>query len=178
MLKKILIFLIISLICNPIFAQGYDIFSIGMYDVKFDGSQTNAATDFRYEKRFDNSLINIGPESENFFYLKPFAGIELTSDSATYLIAGIYLEDNIGTILTGNESNLNFTPSFGLGYYDDGDGKKLGNNIEFRTTFEVSYELKNSNRIGLSFGHISNANLGDKNPGVEILSLSYQIPFN
>ena len=91
-----------SPICNPIFAQGYDIFSIGMFDIKFDGSQTNTATDFRYEKRFDNSLINIGPESENFFYLKPFAGIELTSDSATYLIAGIYLEDNIGTLFAGN----------------------------------------------------------------------------
>ena len=40
------------------------------------------------------------------------------------------------------------------------------------------YQLKNKNRIGLSFGHISNANLGDKNPGVEIISLSYQVPFN
>ena len=55
--------------------------------------------------------------------------------------------------------------------------EKLGNTIEFRTTLEVSYQLKNSNRIGLSFGHISNANLGNKNPGVEILSLSYHIPY-
>jgi len=95
-----------------------------------------------------------------------------------FLIGGIYLEDNIGTLFVGKKSNLNFTPSFGVGYYDDGDGKKLGNNIEFRTTFEISYELKNNNRVGISFGHISNANLGDKNPGVEVLSLSYQIPFN
>jgi len=168
----------LSLISNSIFAQGYDVFSLGMYDVKFDGSQTNMAADFRYERRFDNSILNVGPESENFFFLKPFAGIEITSDSAKYLIGGVYLEDNIGTLFAGKESNLNFTPSFGIGYYDDGDGKKLGNDIEFRTTFEISYQLKNSNRIGLSFGHISNANLGDKNPGVEILSLSYQIPFN
>ena len=46
--------------------------------------------------------------------------------------------------------------------------KKLGNNVQFRTTIEFSYELKNKNRIGFSFGHISNANLGDKNRGVEI----------
>ena len=178
MFNKILIFLMLSLISNSIFAQGYDVFSLGMYDVKFDGSQTNMAADFRYERRFDNSILNVGPESEIFFFLKPFAGVEITSDSAKYLIGGVYLEDNIGTLFTGKESNLNFTPSFGIGYYDDGDGKKLGNDIEFRTTFEISYQLKNSNRIGLSFGHISNANLGDKNPGVEILSLSYQIPFN
>ncbi len=63
------------------------------------------------------------------------------------------------------------------GYYDDGDGKKLGNKIEFRTTLEISYELKNKNRIAGSFGHISNANIGNNNPGVEIISFSYQIPF-
>ena len=58
-----------------------------------------------------------------------------------------------------------------------GDGKKLGNAIEFRTTLEISYQLKSNNRIGLSFGHISNANLGANNPGVEILSLSYQLAY-
>ena len=70
-----------------------------------------------------------------------------------------------------------FTPIFGVGYYDDGNGKKLGNKIEFRTTLEISYEMQNKNRIGFSFSHISNANLGNKNPGVEIISLSYQIPY-
>ena len=77
-------------------------------------------------------------------------------------------------MLTGNQNKWNFTPSFGLGYYDDGNGKKLGNKIEFRTTLEMSYQLKNDDRIGISLGHISNANIGDKNPGVEIISLSYQ----
>ncbi len=174
-------FIFVILFISPssfLLAKGYDVIGVGIYDIKFDGSQTNTATDFRYERRFDNSLIKIGPESDNFFYLKPFAGVELTSDSASYIITGIYLEDNLGTLFVGKESNYIFTPSFGIGYYDDGDGKKLGNNIEFRTTFEVSYQLENQNRIGLSFGHISNANLGDKNPGVEILSLSYQVPFN
>ena len=123
-------------------------------------------------------MIEIGPESEDFFYLKPFAGFELTSENATYLLGGIYLEDNLGTLFTGTKSNINFTPSFGVGYYHDGNGKKLGNNIEFRTTLEISYELKSENRLGVSFGHISNANIGSKNPGVEILSFSYQIPFN
>ena len=154
-------FILFYLLTSPVLATGYDVFAIGMYDVKFDGSQTNTSTDFRYERRFDNSLFEIGPESENFFLLKPFAGIELTSDSAAYFIGGIYLEDNLGTLFVGEESNVIFTPSFGVGYYDDGDGKKLGN----------------KNRLGLSFGHISNANLGDKNPGVEIISLSYQVPF-
>ena len=62
-------------------------------------------------------------------------------------------------------------------YLLDCSGKKLGNDLQFRTALEVSYELKNKNRIGISFSHISNANLGNKNPGVEILSFSYQIPY-
>ena len=158
-------------------ADGYDVFGIGYYDIKFDDSNTDNATDFRYERRFDNTLLRIGPESYNFFDIKPFAGFEFTSDSATYFLTGIYLDDNAGTLFTGKSSNVLVTPSFGFGIYANGDGKNLGNEIEFRTTIEVSYQFKNKNRIGLSFGHISNANLGDKNPGVEVISLSYQIPY-
>ena len=36
----------------------------------FDGSSTNQAIDFRYERRFDKVLVDIGPEADNFFYLK------------------------------------------------------------------------------------------------------------
>jgi len=174
-MKKIIT--ILFLLCNSALAEGYDVFGIGFYDIKFDGSSTNESVDFRYERRFDNSLLKIGPDSYDFFDLKPFAGFEATSDSATYFLGGVYLEDNVGTLFTNESSNMVFTPSFGAGYYDDGDGKKLGHNIEFRTTLEISYQLKSKNRIGFSFGHISNANLGDKNPGVEILNISYQLPY-
>ena len=175
---RYLIFIIsIFFLSFPLHSKGYDVFALGFYDVKFDGSEEDSATDFRYERRFDNIILDIGPEEDNFFYLKPFAGVEFTSDSATYLLGGVYLEDNLGDLFLGEKSRLIFTPSFGAGYYDDGDGKKLGNSIEFRTTLEISYQLKNQNRIGLSFGHISNANIGKNNPGVEIISLSYQFPF-
>ena len=175
---RAILFIFIILFKTPVlFAQGYDVFGLGIYDIKFDGSSSNYATDIRYERRFDNTLFDIGPEEDNFFYLKPFVGIEATTDSAFYFLGGIYLEDNLGKLLTGNENKWNFTPSFGLGYYDDGNGKKLGNKLEFRTTLELSYQLNNNDRIGFSLGHISNANIGNKNPGVEIISLSYQKPF-
>ena len=177
MFRSFFIILIFFFKSSFLSAQGYDVFGIGIYDVKFDGSSSNYATDIRFERRFNNTLVDIGPEEDNFFYLKPFAGIEVTTDSALYVLGGIYLEDNLGKLLTGNQNKWNFTPSFGLGYYDDGDGKKLGNKLEFRTTLEMSYQLKNDDRIGISLGHISNANIGNKNPGVEIISLSYQKPF-
>ena len=172
---KIFFLFVLILFSNNVIAKGYDVFGIGIYDVKFDGSQTNESIDFRFERRFDKSLLEIGPDSYNFFDLKPFIGFETTSDSAYYFLTGIYLEDNIGTLFAGETSNSIFTPSFGIGIYDDGNGKELGNTIEFRTSVEISYQLKNKNRIGLSLGHISNANLGDNNPGVEIISLSYQV---
>ena len=174
---RIFVFIFVIFNSFSLNAQGYDVFGFGIYDVKFDGTSSNYATDFRFERRFDNSLINIGPEEDNFFYLKPFAGIEVTTDSAFYILGGIYLDDNIGELIYGQESKWVFTPGFAIGYYDDGDGKKLGNDVEFRTTFELSYQLKNLDRIGISFGHISNANIGNKNPGVEIISFSYQKPF-
>ena len=172
-------FIILLFLLKPslTFAQGYNVFGIGVYDVKFDGSSSNYSTDIRYERRYDNTLIDIGPEEDNFFYLKPFVGAEITTDNAFYILTGIYLEDNLGELISGEENRWHFTPSFGFGYYDDGDGKKLGNNLQFRTTFELSYQLKSNDRIGISFGHVSNANIGNKNPGVEIISLSYQKPF-
>ena len=174
---RLFILTIVFLYSSNLLSNGTNIFGLGIYDIKFDGSDTNQATDFRYEYRSDESLLDIGPKEDNFFFLKPFFGIEFTNDSASYFLTGIYFEDNLGELFDGDKSKLFFTPSFGAGIYDDGSGKKLGNNLQFRTSLEVSYELQNKNRIGISFSHISNANLGDKNPGVEILSFSYHIPY-
>ena len=176
-MSKIILVIVSLLLTTSANSNGTNVFGLGVYDIKLDGSEKNQATDFRYEFRSDNSLFDIGPEEDNFFFLKPFFGVEYTSDSASYFLSGIYFEDNLGELFEGNKSKYYFTPSFGAGFYDDGSGKKLGNTLQFRTSFELSYELKNNNRIGISFSHISNANLSDKNPGVEILSFSYHIPY-
>tara|TARA_B100001057_G_scaffold416316_1_gene434272 strand:- start:504 stop:1034 length:531 start_codon:yes stop_codon:yes gene_type:complete len=172
-------FILIALILFPREAvtEGTHVFGLGIYDIKFDGSDKNQSSDYRYEYRSDYTLIDIGPKEDNFFFLKPFYGVEYTNDSASYFLTGIYFEDNVGELFEGNKSKFFFTPSFGAGIYNDGSGKKLGNDLQFRTSLEISYELKNKNRIGISFSHISNANLGDKNPGVEILSFSYHLPY-
>ena len=174
---RVLILIAAISFTNTALTKGTNVFGLGIFDVKFDGSEKNQAVDLRYEYRSDESLLDIGPKEDNFFFLKPFFGFEYTNDSASYYLAGIYFEDNLGELFEGEKSKLYFTPSFGAGIYNDGSGKKLGNDLQFRTSFEVSYELKNKNRIGISFSHISNANFGDKNPGVEILSFSFQLPY-
>jgi len=176
-MRKSILLIVLFLFSTAVYSEGTNVFGLGVYDIKLNGSKNNQATDFRYEFRSDNSLLDIGPEEDNFFFLKPFFGVEFTNDSASYFLTGIYFEDNLGELFEGNKSKYYFTPSFGAGFYDNGSGKNLGNTLQFRTSFEVSYELKNKNRIGISLSHISNANLADKNPGVEILSFSYHIPY-
>ena len=63
MFNKILIILTLFIFPKILYAGGYDVFGIGLYDIKFDGSQTNEAVDIRYERRFDNAIIDIGPEN-------------------------------------------------------------------------------------------------------------------
>ena len=66
---KFFIFIIFFLFSKLTLAEGYDVFGLGYYDIKFDGSQTNEAIDFRYERRFDYSLFQIGPDTYDFFNL-------------------------------------------------------------------------------------------------------------
>ncbi len=69
---KILILIVFFLFPNIVIAKGTNIFGLGIYDIKFDGSEKNQATDFRFEYRSNESLLDIGPEEDNFFFLKPF----------------------------------------------------------------------------------------------------------
>ena len=148
-------------------ASNLNVFSIGYFDFN---KKKNDAIDIRFEKRLDKEIFDLGPKEEPLYFIKPFYGIEITSDSAIYGIGGIFIEEKIG-------KNLFLTPNFGIGAYSKGNGKDLGHVVEFRSTLEFSYQIKNNNRIGLSVGHISNVGIGDKNPGTEILSLSYQVSY-
>lgn len=62
-------------------------------------------------------------------------------------------------------------------YPVEGSGKDLGSAAHFRSGFDVHYRLDDGSRIGVSFHHISHADLfGDDNPGTETLALTYTVP--
>jgi lipid A 3-O-deacylase len=72
---------------------------------------------------------------------------------------------------------LRFRPSFGVGWYDgDASGLDLGHPLELRTAVELAHERPDGTRIGISLSHLSNAQLGAHNPGVEVLKLVLAIP--
>ena len=60
---------------------------------------------------------------------------------------------------------INVTPSFTPGIYEQGDGKDLGHLVEFKSEVQLSLNLFENGQLGMSYNHISNASLGDKNPG-------------
>ena len=89
--------------------------------------------------------------------ISPITGGFITENSALYIYTGFELNVDMGA--------LTFTPSFAPGLYHEGDGKDLGHVLEFKSEIQFSYELSNDTSIGLSYNHLSNASLGDKNPG-------------
>lgn len=131
-------------------------FGLGWYDMN---RQVDEATSFRVEFRADKQL----------WILKPFAGAMVTTDSALYGYGGVLADVFIGRRFV-------LTPSFAAGYYSDGNGRDLGHSAEFRSGIELAYRFDDRTRLGLAFYHLSNAGLGDSNPGTEVLGLVYSIP--
>ena len=97
--------------------------------------------------------------------LSPVTGGFLTENTALYLYTGVQAEYELGF--------LTITPSFAPGYYNKGGGKDLGSLLEFKSEIQMSFDLSDSSHLGMSYNHISNASLGDKNPGAN----SYMINF-
>ena len=89
--------------------------------------------------------------------LSPITGVMITETNTTYLYTGVQAQYKIGAI--------EITPSFAPGYYNEGNGKDLGHALEFKSEVQLSLELPKSSQIGFSYNHLSNASLGDKNPG-------------
>lgn len=132
------------------------VFGAGVYNV-FEGTQESL--DLRFEYRWGWS----------HWGLRPWAGIEVTGDGAIFGVAGMLADFGIG-------SRWILTPGAGAGLYDDGDGKDLGGTLEFRTQLELARRCAKDHRFAIALSHISNAGLGDFNPGTEILTVYYSVP--
>ena len=97
--------------------------------------------------------------------LSPITGGFLTEKNALYLYTGAQAEYDLGF--------FTITPSFAPGYYNSGDGKDLGSVLEFKSEVQMSLNLSDSTEFGMSYNHISNASLGDKNPGANSYMLNF-----
>lgn len=105
------------------------------------------------------------------WFVKPLGGIMANTDGAIHTFLGIFIEVPV-------TSYLFLSPSFAPGIYYKGNSKDLDFLLEFRSQFEITFKLTSGTKFGVSFNHISNASLGETNPGVESLAISYFFPLN
>ncbi len=115
------------------------------------------------------ALIGVEYRHEDIYEgLRPAAGLLIDEDSGLYGYAGAYWEFEVA-------DNIFLSPTFAVGLYSQGNSEDMGGAVEFRSGLEAAYAFEDF-RIGLSYLHLSNAGLYDKNPGTEMALLSVQIP--
>jgi len=145
----------------------FSVLALNAEEIKTD----NQDTEFNvYTGMFDfsdqgkrSTLIGFQHQNENLNRdtflgnLSPITGAFITADSAGYIYTGVQAQYKIGA--------LNITPSFMPGLYHQGDGKDLGHVLEFKSEVQLSLDISKGTELGFSYNHLSNASLGDKNPG-------------
>ena len=124
-------------------------FYTGVFDFSDDGQRAGLfGMQHQNENLSRNSFLGT---------LSPVTGFMITENNAGYIYTGIQAQYKAG--------KLNITPSFTPGLYGEGDGKDLGHVLEFKSELQLSLDLSSNSELGFSYNHISNASLGDKNPG-------------
>lgn len=163
-LKKIILILIILLsVTNTVVADKNDNqdqlnFFVGNFDFS-DDKQKAVLIGFQHQNEDLNRNTFLGNVS-------PITGGFVTDNSAAYIYTGVEWNVDMG-------SGLMFTPSFAPGLYHEGNGKDLGHILEFKSEVQLSYIHSDSTRLGVSYNHVSNASLGDKNPGANSYMLNF-----
>ena len=133
--------------------ESFNEHEISFYSGMFDFSDHGAKS----------TLFGIEHQNENLVKdsfvgtISPVTGLMFTADNATYIYTGIQAQYNLG--------KLNIIPSFTPGLYGEGNGKDLGHIVEFKSEVQLSLNIFENSQLGFSYNHISNASLGDKNPG-------------
>ena len=125
-------------------------FYSGMFDFSDDGKKSTLIG-FEHQNENLNRDTFLGNVS-------PITGGFITENSAAYIYTGIEWNMEMS-------DKMAFTPSFAPGLYHEGDGKDLGHVLEFKSEVQLSYAASNNTSFGVSYNHVSNASLGDKNPG-------------
>ena len=152
-LKKLSLFITMFFVATKLFATDnsshqYNFF-MGNFDFS-DDKQASTLVGFQHQNENLNRETLIGN-------ISPITGGFITENSALYIYTGFEWNVDFGPLI--------FTPSFAPGLYHKGNGKDLGHILEFKSEVQLSYAYSDNSKIGISYNHVSNASLGNKNPG-------------
>ena len=123
----------------------------------------------------ETNLYGIEHKNPNLFRntfigkFSPVTGAFITGKGSTYLYTGVVAEYDVGI--------FKISPSFTPGYYQKGDGKDLGDVLEFKSEVKVGIDIFDNSKIGYSYSHISNNNWGSTNPGTDNQSINFSKKF-
>jgi hypothetical protein len=101
--------------------------------------------------------------------LGPLAGLSGTDDGALWAYVGARRPFRL-------DRCWHVGPTFAAAYYEPGDGKDLGHELEFRSGLEIFCLGGTGRAFGFEFYHLSNASISDVNPGSNSLWFYFSVP--
>jgi len=107
--------------------------------------------------------------AHGYYFVHPIVGVYATSREAAFVYTGLDFDLHI-------TKHLVLVPNAAVGYYNEGQGKDLGEAFNFKTGMRFEYQFPDASRIGLGFDHVSNAGLALKNDGENNTFLTFSFP--
>ncbi len=132
---------------------------IGAFDVFERKSDSKRSAAARAEFRLGEKIYGLGPA----------VGAVANTDRGAYGYVGLYADFRYGDIVV--------TPLAGLGAYHQANSSDLGGVFQFRLALGITYQFEDQSRLGITLGHISNAQIHDENPGQDEVYVSFALPF-
>lgn len=157
---------VLLLLVSPVWAgndDGYAKVFIGTYDMFRDNQDTQYGVEVALADGWSR------------YDFKPLVGLMRTREQSHYLYTGV----SRTSFFAQSETGLAFTFSFGPGlyFYGDGNDTDLGHVFELKSSGGLLWQFADDTRIGVHYAHLSNASITELNPGSEMITLSYQLPF-
>jgi len=167
---------ILFFIITSLNAEGKLYYKTGIYDYKHE----TGGLAFTLKNVTDNSynIFSLGELTQIYEFMgiidknnnfSKGKNAKQRDEYAIYLSSGLQKKINFS-------ENVALVPSFSIGLYQEFDeGKDMGFPIEFKSELELNYYIFDNSVLGLTYNHISNANIGDTNPGSDSVLVTFMV---
>jgi hypothetical protein len=135
--------------------------SAGVYDIIGNAHRNETAT--------VDAELRLG---QRWFGIGPAVGTIVSARGGGMVYVGVDSDVTLGRVVV--------TPLMGFGawWHGGNDDENLGGTFQFRLSLAAAYAFDSGSRLGVRFGHISNADIHRVNPGENDLMVTYGIPLN
>ena len=113
--------------------------------------------------RKGHDMVDVSYQSRPFYNLKGlrFGGTGITNSHGTYLFGAM-----LGKTMEFNKIGLTVASSINYSNISSYDASRLSFFINYKSTFDITYAIKNNIHAGIGLMHISNASVKKPNSGI------------